>query len=173
MSPREESWMPRAYPPEFRRRAVTLGIDYEPETDDETGDQLDFMFALQPSPPSPIDEVLVVEIKRGTHPDGKERRVSDLELDKFYGYVLAADEAASKSTVRPRVTGMMIASGYTRQADVKRRNLETLASPRFIFRTWARVSEDTERLHTGWLALASQRAGPPPPVPVEEAAAET
>ena len=24
MSPREESWMPRAYPPEFRRRAVEL-----------------------------------------------------------------------------------------------------------------------------------------------------
>ena len=24
MLPREESWMPRAYPPEFRRRAVEL-----------------------------------------------------------------------------------------------------------------------------------------------------
>ena len=43
----------------------TLGVDYEPEVG-ETGLRLDFLFALVPHAPAPLDEVIVVEIKRGT-----------------------------------------------------------------------------------------------------------
>jgi len=48
-----------------------LGIVYEPEVDDATGQRMDFLFVLQPSKPAPIDQVVVVEIKRGSIGSGR------------------------------------------------------------------------------------------------------
>ena len=47
-----------------------LGINFQPATD-EAGHRLDFMFALMPKYPAPLDEIIVVEIKRGTDSRGK------------------------------------------------------------------------------------------------------
>lgn len=66
----------------------------------------------------------------------------------------------------------MIAQGYTKQADQIRKNLEEqIKSPRLEFRTWHRVIEETERLHTGWLAVSQERvaAGEEEPAPAEPA----
>jgi len=52
----------------------------------------------------------------------------------------------------------MIAQRYTAQADGVRKSLEQIQSPRLEFRTWDRVIEETERLHTGWLAVSRDRA---------------
>lgn len=134
-----------------------LGIDFQAETDHETGRQLDFLFVLRPKEPAPADEVLVVEIKRGYTPDGKERRADDREVHAFHQYVLAVEEHYAKSTDRPVVRGLMIAQGYTGQADAVRKSLEQIQSPRLEFRTWDRVIDDTERLHTGWLAVSQER----------------
>lgn len=134
-----------------------LGIDFQPETDGETGRQLDFLFVLQPKEPAPIDEVLVVEIKRGYTPDGKARRANDKEVHAFHQYVLAVQEHYAKSTDRPVVRGLLIAQGYTGQADAVRKSLEQIQSPRLEFRTWDRVLQETERLHIGWLAVSRER----------------
>ena len=48
----------------------SLGGPYIATIDDETGDQIDFLFVLQPSPPADPDELLVVEIKRGRLSNG-------------------------------------------------------------------------------------------------------
>jgi Histidine kinase-, DNA gyrase B-, and HSP90-like ATPase len=133
-----------------------LGISYAPELD-EDGQQLDFLFVLQPAPPARIDEVVVVEIKRGTNKDGSERRATVDEVDKFSDYVLAAQNHYEKSTDRPIVRGLMIAQNYTGTADMKRKTLEQVAVPRFEFRTWARVIEETERMHVGWLQVSKRR----------------
>lgn len=135
----------------------TLGIDFKAETENETGRQLDFLFVLQPKAPAPVDEVLVVEIKRGYKPDGKERKADAGEVNAFHQYVLAVQEHYAKSSDNPIVRGLMIAQGYTRQADPVRKSLEQIQSPRLDFRTWNRVLEDTERLHTGWLAVSRER----------------
>ena len=50
---------------------ASLGVQFEPELD-ESGNQLDFLFALAPHAPAPLDEVVVVEIKRGTHVSGRD-----------------------------------------------------------------------------------------------------
>jgi hypothetical protein len=134
-----------------------LGVDFKPEADGETGRQLDFLFVLQPEEPAPIDEVLVVEIKRGYDSKGKERTANDKEVHAFHQYVIAVEEQYAKSTDRPRISGLMIAQKYTGQADGVRKSLEQITSPRFSFKTWKRVIEDTERLHTGWLAVSKER----------------
>lgn len=46
------------------------GVESYPENDKETGDRLDFLFALQPSMPAKDDELLIVEIKRDQKSDG-------------------------------------------------------------------------------------------------------
>lgn len=58
-----------------------LGIQYEPEPD--AGRRMDFLFAMQPSAPSTVDEVLVVEIKRAKTKDGRVHKVSSNEVSKF------------------------------------------------------------------------------------------
>ena len=135
----------------------TLGVDFVPEKD-ETGDELDFLFVLQPSAPAPIDEVVVVEIKRGSHKDGSTRRATDGEVHKFHGYVLAVKEHYDKSSDKPRVRGLMIAQDYTAKAKAVRESLEQVASPKLEFKTWERVIEDTERMHLGWLQVSRRRA---------------
>lgn len=134
----------------------TLGVDFAPEQD-ESGNYLDFLFALAPHAPAPLDEVVVVEIKRGTHPNGKVRKADVSEVNKFHTYVLAVQEHYARSTDRPRVRGLMIAEDYTAQGDATRKSLETVQGIDLTFRTWSRVIEDTERMHLGWLAVSRER----------------
>lgn len=135
---------------------LSLGVNFAPEKD-ESGNHLDFLFALAPHAPAPLDEVVVVEIKRGTHADGKVRKADVGEVTKFHTYVLAVEEHYAKSTDRPRVRGLMIAEGYTAQGDAIRKSLETVQGVDLTFRTWSRVIEDTQRMHLGWLAVSKER----------------
>ena len=134
-----------------------LNIEFEAEADGETGRRLDFLFVLQPKPPAPIDEVVVIEIKRGYTKDGKERRASVDEVNAFHQYVLAVQQHYAASSDHPTVRGLMIAQGYTSQADPVRKSFEQIANPRLEFKTWDRSLEETERLHTGWLAVSRDR----------------
>lgn len=134
-----------------------LDIEFEAEADEETGRRLDFLFVLQPKPPAPIDEVVVIEIKRGFTKDGKERRASVDEVNAFHQYVLAVQEHYAVNTDHPNVRGLMIAQGYTGQADSVRKSLERVGNPKLEFKTWDRSLEETERLHTGWLAVSRER----------------
>jgi hypothetical protein len=115
---------------------------------------------LQPSPPADVDEVVVVEIKRGTHPDGKTRHATYAEVEKFQKYVLSAqsyyDEHGSS---RPRVRGLMIAQGYAGDAVALMKMLRTHPEPKYSFKTWREVIEQTHRLHLAWLNVSQKRAG--------------
>jgi hypothetical protein len=135
----------------------TLGIDYKPGTD-ETGLRLDFLFALVPHAPAPMDEVIVVEIKRGTNSDLSERKATADEVNKFHLYVLAVRDHYFRSTEHPAVRGLMIAQGYTGQAELLRRSLEENRDVRLTFRTWDRLIDETERMHLAWLDLSRIRA---------------
>jgi hypothetical protein len=133
-----------------------MGIAHQPE-EDEQGARLDFLFALAPKSPAPLDEVVVVEIKRGTGNEGKPRKATDLEVNKFHSYVLAVTNHYAKSSEQPAVRGLMIAQDYTVGADQLRKSLETIQNVRLAFRTWDRVVDDTERMHMGWLAVSRDR----------------
>jgi hypothetical protein len=136
---------------------ASLGIPYSPELD-ERGLRLDFLFALAPHSPAPLDEVIVVEIKRGTNSDGSVRKVKDSEINKFHMYVLSVQDFYQKSTERPSVRGVMIAQGYTAMADRLRKSLEGVTGVRLTFSTWDRVIDETERMHMAWLDLSRTRA---------------
>lgn len=133
-----------------------FGVAHQPELDEE-GKRLDYLFALAPKAPATIDEVVVVEIKRGTDSKGHERKAAEGEVDKFVGYVLAVSEHFAKSTDRVLVRGLMIAQDYTANADRKRLFLEQSHAVPLHFRRWDRVIDDTERMHMGWLALSQDR----------------
>lgn len=126
---------------------------YEPTTDPESGGRLDFLFALRPKPPAPIDQILVVEIKRGFTPDHKVRRVNDDEVNKFHSYVLKIHEEYEQNTNPPMVNGLMIANGYTSSANLIRRSLESSTRVKLEFQTWDSVIKNTRRLHTSWLEV--------------------
>lgn len=136
---------------------ATFGITFQPE-EDETGKQLDFLFVLTPGRPAAVDEAVVVEIKRGTHPNGRVRRATEDEVDKFARYVGQVQAYYQQSTESPVVRGLMIAQSYTQGADRKRRMLEQVSSPRLQFKTWDRVIDETYKLHVGWLELSRRRA---------------
>ncbi|XVV04057.1 ATP-binding protein [Actinosynnema sp. CA-248983] len=133
-----------------------MGIDFEPELD-ESGNRIDFLFALAPHPPAPIDEVLVVEIKRGTNANGSTRKATDNEVNKFHGYVLQVKDYYGRSTSTVVVRGLMIAQGYTQRANLIRKSLEQHPVVPFAFRTWDMVVSDTERMHTAWLNVSQGR----------------
>jgi Histidine kinase-, DNA gyrase B-, and HSP90-like ATPase len=156
---RKDTWLldPRWHLLDDELDLATLDVDFEPETDEKTGDRLDFLFVLQPRPPAKIDEAVVVEIKRGHYPDGRERTANHLEVDKFHGYCAAVKDHYAKSTDRPTVRGLMIAQDYTTKAERIRKSLETRGDPRLEFRTWDRVIEDSERMHVGWLKVSKRR----------------
>lgn len=139
----------------------SLGVDFLPEVDDESGLIMDYLFVLQPRPPASIDEVVVVEIKRGSTSDGKVRKASDSEVNKFHQYVLGVQEHYSKSTERPRIRGLMIAQDFTAKGDHVRKSLEKIPDPQLSFRTWDRVIEDTKRMHQGWLGVSEKRLAAP------------
>lgn len=134
------------------------GVNFQPESDSETGNHLDYLFALVPMAPATVDEVVVVEIKRGTHADGRIRKADVAEVNKFHGYVSAVQTHYNRNTNAPSVRGLMVAEGYTAQADLIRKGLEQIGQPKLEFKTWGRVLDETERMHMGWLAVNKQRA---------------
>jgi len=138
----------------------TLQERYEPWTDPETGQRLDFLFILQPKAPAPLDELLVVEIKRGVKANGQMHRVSEDEVNKFHSYVLGVYEDYRRNSAPPSVNGLMIASEYTRRANRKRRSLEQVREVQLEFKTWDSVIENTRRLHTGWLEVTRRTSSP-------------
>ena len=119
---------------------------------------MDFLFALGPSAPYTHDELLVVEVKRGTNADGSVRSANSDEVSRFHRYVLAAHQSQARSGQALRVTGLMIAQRYTSDADMMRESLATVDNVRLVFQTWDRVLQETERLHKGWLTVTSRRA---------------
>ena len=136
-----------------------LSINYSPMEDTETGDQIDFLFALQPQSPAPADEILVVEIKRGVKKNGMVHRVSRDEVHKFNDYVVEIQDYYSRNTVAPSIYGLMIADNYSRQADLTRRNLEQNRDIKVEFRTWEAVIAKTRNLHTSWLEVTRRSTG--------------
>jgi hypothetical protein len=156
---RKDTWLldPRWHLLDDELDIASLGLTPEPELDEE-GNVLDFLFALAPAAPAPLDVVVVVEIKRGTLPTGKVRKATDDEVHKFHSYVLGVQAHYEKSTRPPAVRGLMIAQDYTARADTLRKNLEGIPSPQLEFRTWELVLEETERLHSGWLSVSLKRA---------------
>ena len=126
---------------------------YEPTIDQETGDRLDFLFALQPKAPAPADQVLVVEIKRGRKSDGRIHRASDSEVNKFHSYVLGVQEHYALSSTAPSVSGLMIANAYSARADRVRQSLQSVQGVKLEFQTWDSVIDNTRRLHAGWLEV--------------------
>jgi hypothetical protein len=154
-----------------------LGIEYEPAVDEE-GHRLDYMFALIPKEPAPIDEIIVVEIKRGTNKDGTPRVANEEEVNKFHSYVLDAIEHESANHPPALVRGLMIAQGYTHNGDRVKRSLEQNPALNIRFRTWDRVIAETERMHLGWLEVsrlrgrATDEAETAIPTPVSSAVGE-
>ena len=138
----------------------TLTEQHESTVDPVTSDRLDFLFILRPKAPAPLDELLVVEIKRGHKSDGSEHRVSASEVHKFHAYVLAVkEEYSNRSSTPPSVNGLMIANGYTMRAKRIKTSLQGVLEVKLEFQTWNNVIENTRRLHTGWLEItrASRR----------------
>jgi hypothetical protein len=158
---REDTWLldPRWHLLGHEIDVMALpGVNFVPESDEETGNQLDFLFALAPTSPAPKDQVVVVEIKRGSHSTGRVRKADLPEVNKFHQYVLAVQQHYEKSTKAPVVRGLMIAQDYTAGADGMRKNLEQIISPKLEFKTWDRVLDETHRMHLGWLEVSEQRA---------------
>ena len=154
---KQHPWLldPRWYLLDDEVRLSDLGITPD---ENESDGRMDYLFALGPSAPYTHDELLVVEIKRGTYADGRTRSVDTSEIARFHGYVLAADASQERNSQARRVTGLMIAQRYTEDADRQRRNLETGQMVRLVFSTWDRVLQETERLHKGWLAVTNRRS---------------
>ncbi len=138
----------------------TLTERYEPTIDPETGDRLDFLFVLQPKAPAPLDELLVVEIKRGHKSNGSVHRASVGEVNKFHAYVLAVEREYANNSTAPSVSGLMIANGYTQRANLVRESLQGVQRVKLEFRTWDSVIENTQRLHTGWLEVTKATSRP-------------
>jgi len=134
-----------------------LGIRYEGEKDDDTGRFIDFLFGLAPKPPAALDQIVVVEIKRGTHPSGQERRATVDEVNKFHFYVKSAVKHAAKDSHPPRVRGLMIANDYSEDAKMVRASLEEIQNPVMEFKMWGSVLEETRRLHLSWLDVTKDR----------------
>lgn len=138
----------------------SFGIDFRPETDAETGLQLDYLFVLRPSDPATVDEVVVVEIKRASTKSGQMRKADLDEVNKFHSYVLSVRDAYGANTNPPSIRGLMICDGYTAQADRTKKSLEQVRDLRLEFKTWERVIQDTEKLHLAWLHISQRRSRP-------------
>ncbi len=135
-----------------------LGIRYDGEKDSvNPGRFIDFIFGLAPQAPAPIDQIVVVEVKRGTHPDGRERRASKDEVDKFHFYVQSAKAHAEQDNPAPRVRGLMIANDYSSDARLVRGTYEKSQDPIMEFKMWGSVLEETKRLHLSWLNVTKDR----------------
>lgn len=56
--------------------------------------------SVAPHPPAPLDEVVIVEIKRGTYADGRIRKATDDEVAKFHRYVLGSNNSMLEALTR-------------------------------------------------------------------------
>ena len=129
-------------------------------TPEGQGNQADYLFVLGPTKPTSADEVIVVEIKRGRNADGSLKHASLDEVYKFSSYVADAEayyEKADSPSDRPTVRGLMVASGFTQQAERQRRELQMIPGGRYQFKSWQSVLRDTRRLHLWWLELSYSR----------------
>lgn len=133
-----------------------MGVTDAPEQG-ESGSRLDFLFALAPKAPAPLDEVLVVEIKRGSSISGEVRKATELEVNKFHSYVLKVRKYYANSSRTVVVRGLMITQGYTAGADLVRISLQENPNIPLSFSTWDRVVDDTERMHVAWLNVSQRR----------------
>ena len=127
------------------------------------GNRADYLFAIGTTNPTSADETIVVEVKRGRNADGSAKNAGPTEITKFAGYVEDADAyyaMADSPSARPTVRGVMVASGFTQQADSQRRALQSVRGGRYQFKSWRSVLRDTKRLHFGWLELSSRRGKP-------------
>ena len=132
---------------------------YEPESN---GNRADYLFALGAENPTSADETIVVEIKRGTNRDGSINRVTQDEVLKFASYVEDANSYYTNTNSPencPTVRGLMVASGYTQQANNQRVVLQRVPGGVYQFKSWQSVLRDTRRLHLWWLEGSSRRAG--------------
>jgi len=128
---------------------------YTPE--EEGGVRMDFIFILGPRPPASQDQIIVVEIKRGTYPNGREKHADQQEVAKFAEYLSVVEESFNASTERPNVIrGLMIAEGYTTRGERVKRQLEEPG--RLEFKTWSQVIDYSKRFHLGWLEVTKMRA---------------
>jgi hypothetical protein len=85
--------------------------------------------------------------------------------------MLSAREHATRGNTKvPRVRGLMIAQGYTANANRVRNSLETVTDPQMEFKTWERVIDETERMHLGWLEVSRLRGREPETVATAAAA---
>ncbi|WP_419842521.1 ATP-binding protein [Candidatus Poriferisodalis sp.] len=146
---------PRWYLLDDEVRLSDLGLS---DAISEGNRRMDYLFALGPSAPYTHDELLVVEIKRGTLAVGAMYAVEPDEISRFHRYVLMAQRSQYGGERALRVTGLMIAQKYTKDAELQRTSLETTTDVRLVFRTWHQVLQETERLHKGWLAVTKRRA---------------
>lgn len=122
---------------------------------DAQGMRLDFVYCLAPKSPAHRDMVFLVEIKRGTFPDGTARKVAPDDIEKFHRYYVTLDKHLRKvDTYPPTVQGIMVATDYTQQAADLKASFEKTG---LEFRSWQSVLDETERLHLGWLALSRSR----------------
>ena len=103
-----------------------------------------------------IAETERFEIKRAKTKDGRVHRVSANEVTKFHDYLNQAVEVYARDEHPPQVSGIMIADGFS--APTRQRTKMEIPGVRLHYRTWARVIRETERLHRGWLAVATRRA---------------
>lgn len=171
---RDDPWLldPRWQYLDDETDVTKFGVEFKPETDAETGDRLDFMFVLRPGAPAKVDEIIVVEIKRSTDSKGRMRAADEAEVNKFHAYVLDVIEHEKNNTDRPRVRGLMIAERYTHAGDRVRESLEQIGHPSMQFKTWARVIDETERMHLSWLEVSRERSAETPAAPVAAIAAQ-
>ena len=152
----ENPWLlePRWHLMSSEVRIKELEEAYRPDTDKESGLRIDFLFVLAPGEGAPLNEVIVVEIKRASLPGGRLHSVSAEEVNRFEQYVEIARDAYAASTSAPVVRGLMVAESYQRPAERARRNL---LMPSYEFKQWRQVLEDTKRAHIAWFDVASRR----------------
>ena len=131
---------------------------YQLDRDPNSGRDLDFMFCLGSSAKIP-DEVIVVEIKRGTNPDGSLHSANQQEVLKFHNYVKRLRQLYEAAGHVPRrLHGLMIAQRYSADADGLRDTFQESSSLDVSFKSWDTVLETTEALHTEWLKVTRTRS---------------
>ena len=149
------------YDDEFDLKAHLIK-EFGIKLEDTKGKFADYIFCLGPKAPTSADEVIVVEIKRGKDADGTDRKATQDEVNIFHNYVISAGKyyASSSELYRPRVRGLMIATGYTGGADTLRATFEQVPEAKFRFKNWKAVLSETRRLHAGWYEVVGRRAIP-------------
>lgn len=136
--------------------------DSKTSGEDVKGSIADYLFAIGPLAPTSNDEVVVVEIKRGTNNKGYAKKANHDEVASFGRYVVDAEEffsAANSESFQPKIRGLMITQGFTERGQRQRKSLERVPYPIHEFKSWSAVLKDTRRLHLGWLELSSRRSG--------------